>query len=329
MIEIADFSKADKTNKPSLISDASHFGRVNQKSLSNIPGALFITSNPEEYRILEKINSTDYKLLEEIVDDDGIQRGVSPDLKKAFLVDTETVLQYQLEKAKLKRVLTGGKQVKRYFINYPDLWLIYTSRTDNFSEFPNICAYIDQFKDKITCKEVKQKKHPLYSLHRPRKEHIFLKKQKLLGVITEDEIIVALDDKQTYSTDGLYLFNVREWVNINYLMGILNSKLFVFIYRLLSLEKGRVLAQVKPTLLLKLPIRETDFTNLSEKAQHDRMVELVEQMLNLHKQLTEAKLPQAQTMLKRQIETTDKQIDKLVYELYGLTDEEIQRVEES
>ena len=35
-----------------------------------------------------------------------------------------------------------------------------------------------------------------------------------------------------------------------------------------------------------------------------------------------------QTLLQRQIEATDGQIDKLVYELYGLTEEEIKIVEE-
>jgi type II restriction/modification system DNA methylase subunit YeeA len=58
------------------------------------------------------------------------------------------------------------------------------------------------------------------------------------------------------------------------------------------------------------------------------MAELVEQMLDLHKQLAEAMMPQAQTHLKRQIEATDRQIDHLVYELYGLTKEEISIIEE-
>ena len=57
------------------------------------------------------------------------------------------------------------------------------------------------------------------------------------------------------------------------------------------------------------------------------MVHLVEQMLALHRQLAAAKTPQDQTVLQRQIDATDRQIDQLVYELYGLTDEEIQIVE--
>ena len=61
---------------------------------------------------------------------------------------------------------------------------------------------------------------------------------------------------------------------------------------------------------------------------HDRMVALVEQMLGLHKALAAARTDHNKTLLKRQIDATDKQIDQLVYELYGLTDDEIRIVEE-
>ena len=51
------------------------------------------------------------------------------------------------------------------------------------------------------------------------------------------------------------------------------------------------------------------------------------QMLSLHKQLPLARTPHEQTALERQIEAADRQIDALVYELYGLTEEEIAIVE--
>jgi len=57
------------------------------------------------------------------------------------------------------------------------------------------------------------------------------------------------------------------------------------------------------------------------------MVSLVTQMLDLNKKLQEARLEQERTMLSRQIEATDGAIDTLVYELYGLTEEEIKIVE--
>jgi hypothetical protein len=55
------------------------------------------------------------------------------------------------------------------------------------------------------------------------------------------------------------------------------------------------------------------------------MVSLVERMLALHKQ--SPRTPQEQERLQREIESTDAQIDRLVYELYGLTGEEIKIVE--
>jgi len=47
----------------------------------------------------------------------------------------------------------------------------------------------------------------------------------------------------------------------------------------------------------------------------------------LHKRLPEVKTPREKETIQRQIDATDEQIDKLVYELYGLTEEEIALVE--
>lgn len=65
----------------------------------------------------------------------------------------------------------------------------------------------------------------------------------------------------------------------------------------------------------------------TDKAQHENMVSLVERMLALHKNHQSAKTPQEKESVQRQVESTDGAIDKLVYELYGLTEEEIKIVE--
>ncbi len=57
------------------------------------------------------------------------------------------------------------------------------------------------------------------------------------------------------------------------------------------------------------------------------MVALVEDMLVLHQKLAAATIPADKTLYQRQIEATDRQIDALVYELYELTEEEIEIVE--
>jgi hypothetical protein len=62
----------------------------------------------------------------------------------------------------------------------------------------------------------------------------------------------------------------------------------------------------------------------ADKARHDKMVSSVERMMKLHK----AKTALEKTAIERQIAGTDKQIDQLVYELYGLTEKEIKIIEE-
>ena len=77
----------------------------------------------------------------------------------------------------------------------------------------------------------------------------------------------------------------------------------------------------------QLPIYRINFSDPADTARHARMVGLVEGMLALHKRQAEARLPQEKEMIQRQIQATDGQIDRLVYELYGLTEEEIKIVE--
>jgi hypothetical protein len=69
------------------------------------------------------------------------------------------------------------------------------------------------------------------------------------------------------------------------------------------------------------------FDDPADAARHERMVGLVQRMLALHKQLAAASISADRTLYQRQIDATDRQIDALVYDLYGLTDEEIEIVE--
>jgi hypothetical protein len=102
----------------------------------------------------------------------------------------------------------------------------------------------------------------------------------------------------------------------SYILGLLNSKLLFWCLNKISnkFRSGWITCTI-------------DFNNSAEKKMHDNMMQLVEQMLFLNKQLAEAKTAHEQTLLQRQLDATDKQIDKLVYELYDLTPAEIAIVE--
>jgi hypothetical protein len=49
-------------------------------------------------------------------------------------------------------------------------------------------------------------------------------------------------------------------------------------------------------------------------------------MLALNQQLAEAKSAPSRTPIERQINATDREIDRLVFDLYGLTEQEVQIV---
>ena len=76
----------------------------------------------------------------------------------------------------------------------------------------------------------------------------------------------------------------------------------------------------------RLPIRTINFDDPADVARHDTMVVLVERMLDLHKKLAAATIPADKKLYQRRIEATDQEIDALVYELYGLTEEDIGNV---
>jgi len=79
----------------------------------------------------------------------------------------------------------------------------------------------------------------------------------------------------------------------------------------------------------EFPIRTIDFMDHTDKLRHDRMVELVDRMLEFQEQLAKTTTETDKAMLRRQIDATDQERDNLVYEVYELTPEELAIVERS
>ncbi|PYJ64959.1 MAG: restriction endonuclease subunit M, partial [Verrucomicrobia bacterium] len=141
----------------------------------------------------------------------------------------------------------------------------------------------------------------------------------------------ALDTDQKYLglTDTTILYDADQPEEMSYLIGLLNSRLLSFRFATIGKLKSGGILEYFWNSVSKLPIRRINFANKPDKDRHDRMVSLVERMLALHKELAEAKTAHDKTNIQRQIDATDAQIDKLVYDLYGLTPDEIKIVEEA
>lgn len=113
----------------------------------------------------------------------------------------------------------------------------------------------------------------------------------------------------------------------DYVLGLLNSRLLFWRLRSISnVFQGGWVTCTKQ-YVGTLPIRTIDFSDPADAARHARMVELVNRMLELHRHLAAARTEADRELYSRQITATDREIDALVYELYGLTEEEIKIVE--
>ena len=157
----------------------------------------------------------------------------------------------------------------------------------------------------------------------------FLLQEKIVYRQTADHIIASLDLDKMLSDKTVHIIVVREQfktkLDLPYLLGLLDSRLLSHLYKEISQEEGRTFAQVKVFRMKELPIRIIDFSDPADVKFHERMVALVERMLELHKRAVQT--PQEQERLAREIASTDREIDALVYQLYGLTEEEVKIVE--
>jgi hypothetical protein len=109
-----------------------------------------------------------------------------------------------------------------------------------------------------------------------------------------------------------------------------NSKLITWYGDLILPNFGKdTFPKLNPNDIKQLPIHAIDFSNSEEVAQHDKLVGLVENMLELQKKYHDVRMDQDKELYERQIKIVDAQIDRRVYDLYGLTEEEIRVVEEA
>jgi hypothetical protein len=164
-------------------------------------------------------------------------------------------------------------------------------------------------------------------LAEPRPAANFDAVEKIVIRQTGDSLIAALDTSQYICMNNMHVIVPNDNYNSKYILGLINSKLLNWYYHTLNPEVGEALAEVKKTNVGKLPIHIIDELSIHDKEIENRIIAFVDQMLTLIKHCDSAKIDQEKSVINRQIEATDRQIDALVYELYGLTKEEIEIVE--
>lgn len=164
----------------------------------------------------------------------------------------------------------------------------------------------------------------------PRNEELFLG-TKILMRRTDDILRSTLDFSNAICVNSCHVIKFKDENNLPfspyYLLGLLNSKLFQRIFELQNPQMvGKVFSEIKVIYVERLPIKEIS-PKSSDKTNHDEIVKLVNQLLQLNQEKQETKLATKAEQIQNKIDYCENRINQLVYQLYDLTKEEVNTIE--
>ena len=161
------------------------------------------------------------------------------------------------------------------------------------------------------------------------KEKFIYENEKIFLRRIGKSLVATYDKDKYYNVCDVYniLMKSESKLSIKFMLSLLNSK-FMSFYYINKFSNAKLLFPKIPIKnILQLPIPKLDLSKPAQKNQHDHMVQLVDQMLAVQKKLHTATSPSEKAIYQKDADGLDKKIDALVYELYGLTKEEIKVVE--
>lgn len=299
-----DLTRIDRTLLASSLDSANTF--VDTSSFLTNDSFSFVYKNYKA--ILDKCYK--HRTLKVIAED--VATGVSPGLGDAFVIDEQKINDLDLEHELLKNLIVGG-DINRFCLTpSQNKRLIYCTLKTIITDFPNIENHLKNFKEKLEKRvETQSGAIPWFVMLRPRRQKLF-DNPKILIRQTANRIIAAFDNEGWYCLKSGLIVQLPDNSELHYyyLLALLNSKLFNFLYHDLVNEDNRIFPEVKPIQLFKLPIKEAD------KIEQEPIINLVEQINSAKSNGLFA-------------DNLECQIDQLVYQLYELTPDEIAIVEAS
>ncbi|CEM63427.1 TaqI-like C-terminal specificity domain-containing protein [Treponema phagedenis] len=199
------------------------------------------------------------------------------------------------------------------------LFVIYTDskfkEKKEMKPYPNLKKHLDVFEKIITSY------NKPYGLHRARDEKFFTS-ETILSLRKTERPKFTYTDFPCYVSQSYMLIKTDRW-DLKFLTAVLNSKLIAFWLR----HKGKMQGDnfqidKAPLLAIPLPALSPDRSSLISK-----LISLAEHMIVSQEELFKARFESDKKFLQQRVDILDEQINRAVYELYGLSDEEIEIVE--
>jgi type I restriction-modification system DNA methylase subunit len=300
-------------------------GLAHEVQNSSLNGSVWNLGKQENIDLIERFKASSINLSKYC--EGQILMGVKSGCTDAFIIDAKTRLSILKKSPSARNIIkpfVGGKDIRRYFIDYKNTFMLYTYHGIDMKKYGGVLEHLEPFRKRLESRATNQK---WYELQQP--QHNFSEYMDGIKIIFPDIAMgprFSLDDKGYYSSNTTYFIPKNDL----YLLALLNSHLgcFYFAQTCAALEgKNDVYLRFFGQYLEGFPVKIINQKSASEKALHSKLISLVSSMLDLNKKLVSATDDQDKTLYARRIDSTDRQIDKLVYELYGLTEEEIKIVE--
>ena len=118
-----------------------------------------------------------------------------------------------------------------------------------------------------------------------------------------------------------------ETINLRFILGLVNSNLIRFFWKKKNSDEKKTFPKIKKEGILSIPIKTINFKDKAEKAKHDELVRLVEQIMELKTDILSADSLRDRERLAKKVQDTEGSINALVYDLYDLTASEIALIE--
>lgn len=167
-----------------------------------------------------------------------------------------------------------------------------------------------------------------WQLHWPRDENLWTSK-KIVSVQMANRPAFVLTDGEVFTSfsTNVFLKDYRARENEAYVVALLNSKALWKWFQHNAKRRGGL--EINGNVLGRAPIHEIELDNATEAATHDEICRLSAFMQSATRKVALVSTDQERTALRRQIEAADRGIDRLVYQLYGLTELEVELIENS
>jgi adenine-specific DNA-methyltransferase len=123
-------------------------------------------------------------------------------------------------------------------------------------------------------------------------------------------------------TGNIFTVRSKDLEFEKYLLEIINSKMIEFFWKIMFTDFKNAFPQVSIFSLNTIPIKENPSKNIFEE-----IIKNVDYLLHLNHEKDEVKLQMNIEKIEGKIDYCEERINQIVYQLYGLTEEEIRIVE--